>query len=72
MFLFLQRENEANRVYGKIPHVDSSFFGDEADTLLKPQKGAFVNFLEKFYSTPGIAREDVAYLEADGSGDKVS
>lgn len=72
MFLFLQRENEANRIYGKISHVDSIFCGDEADTLLKPQKEAFVNFLEEFYSAPGVAREDVAYLEADGSANKVS
>lgn len=71
VFLFLQRANEAKRIYATVSHVDASFCGEKANTFLKPQEEAFVDFFQKFYTDFPVPMDDVAYLEADGSADKV-
>ena len=72
VFLFLQRENEAKRIYAKLNNVDTMFCGEESDTLLKPKEDAFVKFLKSFYEHPRAIEKPIGFIEADGSADKVS
>lgn len=72
MLLFLQRAEEAKRVYATISHSDAMFCGEEANTLLQPKQEALYHFLQQFYSTCNVLPRDIGYLEADGSADKVS
>ncbi len=71
VLLFLQRAEQANRIYATVTHTDATFCGEGAHTFLKPKQEALVEFFQKFYSTCKIPIQDVAFLEADGSSDKV-
>ncbi|XP_065203846.1 fatty acid synthase-like [Planococcus citri] len=70
VFLFLQRANEAKRIYAHVSHVDATFCGEKANTFLKPREEAFADFFKKFYNDYPVPMDDIAYLEADGSADK--
>lgn len=48
------------------------FCGDESETFIKPKQEAFVKFLRSFYEDERAAGKPVAFIEADGSADKVS
>lgn len=71
VLLYLQRAEEAKRIYATISHSDATFCGYEANTLLKPKQEALYHFLKQFYSTCNVSPRDIGYLEADGSADKV-
>ena len=47
------------------------FCGDESNTILKPKEEAFVKFLRRFYEDPRAVQKPVAFIQADGSADKV-
>lgn len=72
VFLYLQRANDANRIYATVSHVDTTFCGEKSKTFLKPKEEAFVEFFRKFYTDYPISFDDIAYLEADGCAHKVS
>ena len=72
MFLFLQRANEAKRIYAKLNKVDTLFCGEESETLLKPKEEAFVKFLRSFYEDVRAIEKPIGFIETDGSADKVS
>lgn len=71
MFFFLQRENEAKRIYAKLNKADTMFCGEDSETLLKPKEEAFVKFLRRFYEDAHAKGKPIAFIEADGSADKV-
>lgn len=75
--MLLQRRSTARRVYASVVHVKVKKFGEGHDTpLLQLNPRSYVRLLNEFYTEAkertGVTPDDVDYLEAEGSGYKVS
>lgn len=70
VMLYLQRAVDAKRSYGTIIHADATYQGCDQENFLKPASRCVTEFLRKFYRDCKIPTKDVAYVEADGSGQK--
>lgn len=69
--LVLQRAKHAKRCYAVIDHALSKCYGDRADILHKPSQQYWETMLHEFYSQGKINKDDICYVEGEGSGIKV-
>ncbi|XP_067007847.2 fatty acid synthase [Anabrus simplex] len=66
VMLFLQRKQDAKRVYAEVLHTDTLCYGDRRQFItLTPD--IMTKHLENFYNSCDIDPAQVEYLEADGS-----
>ena len=70
--LFLQRAQDAKRIYATIVNSETSHCGDRSGKYISSSGNAFADLLEKFYDKCGIDPAEIVYLEAEGTGVKVS
>jgi fatty acid synthase len=70
--MLLQKAKFAKRIYAKIVHSAVEICGDRMTPLISPMREPFIKLLEQFYETCGVDPTTVQFLEADGSGIKVS
>lgn len=70
--MLLQKAKFAKRIYATIVHSEVEICGDRMTPLISPMREPFIKLLEQFYETCGVDPTAVQFLEADGSGIKVS
>jgi Polyketide synthase modules and related proteins len=70
--MLLQKAKFAKRIYATIVHSAVEICGDRMTPLISPMREPLIKLLEQFYETCGIDPTAVQFLEADGSGIKVS
>jgi fatty acid synthase len=70
--MLLQKAKFAKRIYATVVHSAVAMYGDQMTPLITPMQESFVSLLERFYETCGVDPTSVQFLEADGSGTKVS
>jgi fatty acid synthase len=70
--MLLQKAKFAKRIYATIVHSEVEICGDRMTPLISPMREPFIKLLEQFYETCGVDPTTVQFLEADGSGIKVS
>jgi 3-oxoacyl-(acyl-carrier-protein) synthase len=70
--MLLQKAKFAKRIYAKIVHSEVEICGDRMTPLISPVREPFIKLLEQFCETSGVDPGAVQFLEADGSGVKVS
>ncbi|CAH0696878.1 unnamed protein product [Spodoptera exigua] len=67
--LFLQKYEDAKRIYAEVCHVKSDFCYDTIGKYRDPAKWA--KKLEKFYEEAGVSPSSVEYVEGCGAADPV-
>lgn len=72
IMLYLQRAEDAKRCYAKVLNTHISTYGNRLNTYLECSKSSFTKLLQTAYKDSGVDPSDLAYLEAEGSGCKVS
>jgi len=70
--MLLQKAKFAKRIFATIVHSEVEICGDRMTPIVSPMREPFIKLLEQFYETCGIDPTAVQFLEADGSGIKVS
>lgn len=70
--MLLQRAKFAKRIYATVVHSAVEICGDRMTPLITPMREPLIRLMEQFYETCGVDPASVQFLEADGSGSKVS
>lgn len=70
--LFLQRKQDARRIYATVVHSDSSTNGSRRTPFTQYSEPAVVSFLKDFYQYCDVNPASVNFVEGDGSAIKVS
>lgn len=70
--LFVQRACDAKRKYASVLNVSTCFNGNRDGTLLDLDLPSMVEFISEFYSKTDVDPKEVQFVEAYGSGQKVS
>jgi fatty acid synthase len=70
--MLLQKAKFAKRIYARVVHSAVEIYGDRMTPFITPVQECFASLLERFYETCGIDPTSLRFLEADGSGTKVS
>lgn len=69
---FLQRESDARRNWATVIGADHKFFGQKQGSILAFDGRPAKEMLRQLYSRCQVDPASVCYIEADGSGVKVS
>ncbi|KAE8744662.1 hypothetical protein FOCC_FOCC008665 [Frankliniella occidentalis] len=70
--LFLQRADQAKRCYARVLATEVEFIGPRCDlNLTLPSPKGTRNFLRRIYEKHAIDPKTIAYLEADGNGNRI-
>jgi fatty acid synthase len=70
--LFLQRARDAKRVYAKVVHAKTNSDGYKDEGLTYPSRESQTQLMEQFYQEIGMKPTSVDFLEAHGTGTRVS
>lgn len=70
--LFLQRARDAKRVYAKVVHAKINSDGYKDEGLTHPSRELQTQLMEKFYEEIRISPTSVDFIEAHGTGTRVS
>jgi fatty acid synthase len=70
--IFLQRARDAKRVYAKVVHAKTNSDGYKHEGLTYPSRELQTQLMEQFYEEIRIKPTSVDFLEAHGTGTKVS
>ncbi|PHT96486.1 hypothetical protein BC332_34588 [Capsicum chinense] len=70
--LFLQRAEDARRIYGRIAHINVSQGNDVPRNILSVKPESFKAFLSEFYTFCKVPPSEVSFYEAYGCGVPVS
>lgn len=68
---FLQRKEDANRVYANIINIDSKCLGSRNSSFIKFDI-ELEKFLSNFYKNSRCDKKNIGYLEPEGMAVKVS
>nr|XP_018903024.1 PREDICTED: fatty acid synthase-like [Bemisia tabaci] len=66
--LFLQRAEDARRIYGRIAHINVSQGNDVPRNILSVKPESFKAFLSEFYTSCKVPPSEVSFYEAYGCG----
>lgn len=70
--MFLQRACDAKRIYAKVLHAKTNSDGYKDEGLTYPSREMQTQLMEEFYEEIGIEPTSLDFLEAHGTGTRVS
>jgi hypothetical protein len=70
--MFLQKARDAKRVYAKLVHAKTNCDGYKEEGISFPSRLLQTQLMEQFYEESGINPASVDFIEAHGTGTKVS
>jgi fatty acid synthase len=70
--MFLQKAQDAKRVYAKLVHAKTNSDGYKHEGITYPSREMQTQLMEQFYEEIGIKPTSLDYLEAHGTGTRVS
>jgi fatty acid synthase len=70
--MFLQRACDAKRVYAKVVHAKTNSDGYKEEGIAYPSRDMQSQLMEQVYEEIGIEPTSLDYLEAHGTGTRVS
>lgn len=70
--MFLQKAQDAKRVYAKVLHAKTNSDGHKDKGITYPSRERQTELMEQLYEEIGIKPTSVDYLEAHGTGTRVS
>jgi fatty acid synthase len=70
--MFLQKAQDAKRVYAKVVHAKTNSDGYKNKGITYPSREMQTQLMEQFYEEIGIEPSSLDYLEAHGTGIRVS
>jgi len=70
--MFIQRESAARRIYGTILGAKTNTDGYKHEGITYPNGEMQRKLMEKVYAEAGVDPGEVTYIEAHGTGTKVS
>jgi fatty acid synthase len=70
--IFLQKARDAKRVYARVVHAKTNSDGFKAEGITYPSQKMQKQLLEEFYEECGVNPMSLDFLEAHGTGTKVS
>ena len=70
--ILLQRASDSRRVYANVVHARANTDGNKGEGVTFPSGAVQRQLLEEVYQHAGVSPLDVSYIEAHGTGTKVS
>jgi fatty acid synthase len=70
--MLLQKAQDAKRVYAKVVHAKTNSDGYKYEGITFPSREMQTQLMEQFYEEIGIEPTSVDFLEAHGTGTRVS
>jgi fatty acid synthase len=70
--MFLQKAQDAKRVYAKVVHAKTNSDGYKDEGITYPSRELQTQLMEQFYEEIGIEPTSLDFLEAHGTGTRVS